>query len=180
MWPHPSAITSPLFPVTIAFLSIFCFPFDLFFLLQYFWTHIFSDYQLSCEAFLPSSATKLAFTCLYMNYSFKKATQNTSPFQSSIFSIKSFFPLLIVPLVPAHSPSLLPFLRQRTLGIWASSWQSSAGGGEQRRWHFMVEGEHTLRKIFLLAASSHTLSLTQTHKHTTLLHLHGFSALEQT
>lgn len=158
------------------FLVCFCFPLDLFFPLQYFWTHIFSDYLLSCEAFLPSSPSLVFLWVIPL----KKATQNTSPFQSNIFSIESFSPLPIIPLVPAHSPSLLPFLRQRTLGIWVSSWQSSAGGGEQRRWHFMVEGEHTLRKIFLLAASSHTLSLTQTHKHTTLPHLHGFSALKQT
>lgn len=158
------------------FFVCFCFPSDLFFPLQYFWTHIFSDYLLSCEAFLPSSPSLVFLWIIPL----KKPHKIHPLFSPISFPLSHFPPLPIVPLVPAHSPSLLPFLRQRTLGIWASSWQSSAGGGEQRRWHFMVEGEHTLRKIFLLAASSHTLSLTQTHKHTTQPHLHGFSALKQT
>lgn len=44
------------------------------------------------------------------------------------FSIKPVRLLSIFPPPPRpHSPSLLPFLRQRTLGICESSWQSSAG-----------------------------------------------------
>lgn len=70
------------------FLVCFCFPLDLFFPLQYFWTHIFSDYLLSCEAFLPSSPSLVFLWVIPL----KKATQNTSPFQSNIFSIKSFSP----------------------------------------------------------------------------------------
>lgn len=43
---------------------------------------------------------------------------------------------------PFHSPSLRLFLRQRTFGIWASSWQSSTGGGEQ---HIMTPKRMLLR-----------------------------------
>ena len=63
------------------------------------------------------------------------------------------------PAVAPHSPSLRPFLRQRTLGIWASSWQSSAGGGEQRRWDVMVKAEHTLRNTPVLLQTQPRLTL---------------------
>lgn len=79
------------------------------------------------------------------------------------------------PDVAPHSPSLRPFLRQRTLGIWASSWQSSAGGGEQRRWDVMVEAEHTLRNTPLLSLRHSPTTPPPSKTHHTRRQLHTLS-----
>lgn len=158
------------------FLVCFCFPFDLFFPLQYFWTHIFSDYLLSCEAFLPSSPSLVFLWIIRL----KKPHKIHPLFSPISFPLSHFPPFPLFPLFPL-SPHTHPLsCHSSGSALWGS--ERAAGSpqlGEERRgdgilwWKENTHWEKYFSSLphFTLCHSPKPTSTPRCHTYMDLVHL---------